>query len=95
MDRSDKILTLHPQGKIGVNIVKSKYEVIKGFILEMILKREEISYEELNNIGVKKLSPTFDGKVAWYIVSVKLDLEARGLIERIPKSSPHRLRIKK
>gem|GEM_PF-6421172 len=27
--------------------------------------------------------------------SVKLDLEARGVIERNPKISPHRLRMKK
>jgi len=40
------------------------------------------------------LSATFDGKVVWYVVSVKLDLEARGTIERVPKTSPHELRIK-
>jgi len=29
------------------------------------------------------------------VVTVKLDLEARGIIERIPKTSPHQLRIRK
>ncbi len=37
----------------------------------------------------KKLTATFDAKVRWYVVTVKLDLEARGIIERVPKSSPH------
>ncbi|MFW5700508.1 MAG: DUF6958 family protein [Cyclobacteriaceae bacterium] len=42
-----------------------------------------------------KLSSTFDGKVVWYVVTVKLDLEAHEIIERVPKTSPHRLRMKR
>jgi len=64
-------------------------------ILFAITKYVEITYQELNDLAVKKLSPNFDGKVPWYVVSVKLDLEAREIIERIPKTSPHKLRLKK
>ena len=46
-------------------------------------------------MAAKELSDAFDGKVVWYIVTVKLDLEARGILERIPKTSPHRLRMVK
>ena len=53
-----------------------------------------MTYESLNDQAVKELSETFDGKVPWYIVSVKLDLEARGIIERVPKTSPHQIRLK-
>ena len=28
----EKILTLHPQGKKGVNILKRRYDVIKAYI---------------------------------------------------------------
>lgn len=91
----DKIMTLHPQGKKGVNILRRRYDVIKNYILDAITKEGEISYESLSDRAEKDLSATFDGKVVWYIVSVKLDLEARGIIERIPKTSPHRLRLKK
>ncbi len=94
MDDSNKILTLHPQGKKGVNILRRRYDVIRAFILKTIKKYEIISYEELNDLAVKELSESFDGKVPWYVVSVKLDLEARGIIERIPKSSPHKLKLK-
>jgi len=45
-------------------------------------------------MAIRDLSEEFDGKVVWYIVSVKLDLEARGIIERIPKTSPHQIRLK-
>ena len=90
----EKIMTLHPQGKKGVNILKRRYEFIKDFILTTIENQDEISFDELSDLAVKTLTASFDGKVLWYLVTVKLDLEARGLIERIPKTSPHQLRIK-
>lgn len=91
----EKILTKHPQGKDGVNILLRRYNVIKEFILETIKKHGEIAYEDLSDLAVKKLSNSFDGKVIWYIVTVKLDLEVRNFIERIPNTSPHKLRMKK
>lgn len=85
-------MTLHPKGKKGVNILQRKYDVVKKFILDKVEEHGEITYELLDDIARKELQKTFDGKVAWYIVSVKLDLEARGVIERIPKTSPHKIR---
>lgn len=94
VDPNERILTLHPQGKTGVNILKRRYDVIKEFILETIKTHKEITYQDLNIKAIDQLTDTFDGKVGWYIVSVKLDLEARNIIERIPKTSPHKLRMK-
>ena len=34
----EKILTLHPQGKKGVNISKAKYETMRKTILELLRK---------------------------------------------------------
>jgi hypothetical protein len=93
MKNEEKIMTLHPTGKSGVNILKRRYDVIKDFIINTIQEHGEISYEEINDMGVEKLTKTFDGKVVWYIVTVKLDLEARDIIERIPKTSPHKLKM--
>lgn len=93
--KEEKIMTLHPTGKQGVNILKRRYDVIRDFILQNIEERKEISFEELTDLAVDQLSDTFDGKVVWYMVTVKLDLEARNIIERIPKTSPHKLRMKK
>ncbi len=87
-------MTMHPQGKQGVNILKRRYDTIKKFIIRTIDEQGEISYEALNDMAIKNLTDTFDGKVTWYIVTVKLDLEARQIIERIPKTSPHKLRLK-
>ncbi len=90
-----KIMTLHPSGKQGVNILLRRYEVIKDFILSKLKELSEISFDELTDLAVQELSANFDGKVVWYMVTVKLDLEARKLIERVPKTSPHKLRLTK
>lgn len=90
---TERIMTLHPQGKKGVNIEADKYHQIKDFIFETLKKHERITYQDLDELAVKQLRDTFDGKVGWYVVTVKLDLEARNIIERIPKTSPHEIRL--
>ena len=90
----EKILTLHPDGKKGVNILKRRYDFIKDFILKTIENEKEISFKSLMELAYQDLEHKFDGKIAWYVVTVKLDLESRGIIERITKSSPQKLKLK-
>ena len=89
----DRILTMHPSGKQGVNILRDKYEFIRSYILETIRESGEITFGDLGDKAVDDITDKFDGKVLWYITTVKLDLEARGQIERIPKKSPQTLRL--
>jgi hypothetical protein len=89
----EKIMTLHPQGKQGVNIDKGKYEVMKAAILEAIAANEGITFANLNKAVSQKLDGRFDGSIGWYLTTVKLDLEARNIIERIPNKSPQQLRL--
>ena len=95
MGKVEKILTLHPEGKKGVSIAKNKYDTIKEFILNTLKEKTTITYKELNELATKELSETFEGKVGWYLVTVKLDLEARNIIKRIPKTSPHQIKLTK
>ncbi|MCK6542661.1 hypothetical protein L6Q79_08265 [bacterium] len=88
MKKVSTILTRHPQGKQGVRIDKSKYDMIRGFILSTLKERGPMPFEELTDYAVKILSSDFEGSVVWYIVTVKLDLEARKLIIRLPRKSP-------
>jgi hypothetical protein len=90
----EKIMTLHPQGKKGVNIIKRRYDIVADYILKIVKQHPNITFDELTQKANADLSDTFDGKVTWYVVTVKLDLEARGKIERVPKTSPHQLRLK-
>ncbi len=91
----EKILTLHPQGKKGVNILKRRYDHIKDFILQKLEETDEMTFDQMSDLAEEELTGTFDGKVLWYLVTVKLDLEARKSIERVPKTSPHKLRLVK
>ena len=91
----EKIMTLHPTGKKGVNILKRRYDQMAETLLGIVRQHGEITYSEMNDIAEKELAGKFDGKIPWYVVTVKLDLEARGILERIPKTSPHKLRIAK
>lgn len=93
MKEEAKIRTLHPEGKNGVNISLAKYEQIREFVLSTISEQKEITFSELTKRAKEALSSQFEGNIPWYVVSVKLDLEARNVIERVPKTSPHRLRM--
>jgi hypothetical protein len=93
--KEEKILTLHPQSKKGVNILKRRYDIISDFIVKTIKKKKEITFAELKDIAEDTLANKFDGKITWYLVTIKLDLEARKIIERIPNTSPHKLRMHK
>lgn len=89
-----RILTLHPKGKKGKNILQRRYDVVKKTILSVLEQNGgELSYHDVNKEAQKKLDGFFDGKVPWYVVSVKLDLEARGMIERIPADGSDRIKI--
>lgn len=88
-----KILTLHPEGKNGVNISLAKYEMIRHFILSTLREKGEMTFSALTQLAKKELSNQFEGNIPWYVISVKLDLEARNTIERVPKTSPQKLRV--
>ncbi|GAB4573173.1 MAG: hypothetical protein Kow0077_14760 [Anaerolineae bacterium] len=89
----DRILTLHPAGKQGVNIDRTKYAEVRRAILSAIRANGEIAFKTLSEEVGHRLGPNFDGSVGWYTTVVKLDLEARGLIERVPGRGPQRLRL--
>lgn len=89
----NRIMTLHPDGKSGANILERRYHFIKKFIVDTLKKRGEITFKELSTSAQDKLKGKFDGEIKWYIVTVKLDLEARKIIKRVPNSTPQKLRI--
>ena len=89
----DRIVTMHPTGKAGVNILMRRYEFIRDYILDTIREAGEITFSDLGDQAVDEITDKFDGKVLWYITTVKLDLEARGLIKRVPRTSPQTLRL--
>ena len=90
--KEEKILTRHPLGKSGKNIDKQKYEALKEAILSA-LKNRPLTHAELFNELNKSLRSKFSGNISWYGETVKLDLEARKMIERT-SSKPQKYQVK-
>lgn len=90
-----KILTRRPdKTKQGVNISKYKYDTIREQIITILRENGEVVFKDLPTIVKRKLKGEFDGSFSWYTTVVKLDLEARKIIERVPKTTPQRIRLK-
>lgn len=87
---SEKILTKHPQRKTGRSIDREKYEQIRAGILA-VLGKKELTHTELMHALYARLRDRFDGNTHWYGETVKLDLEARRVIERTD-AKPQRYR---
>lgn len=91
----DTIRTLHPEKKQGVNISKEKYDIIRKAILSTMRTQKEITFMNLSRAVEKEVNGTFNGSVMWYVTTVKLDLEARGEIKRVPNSRPQLVKLAK
>ena len=92
----EKILTLHPEeGKRGVNISRIKYEMIRQAILDAVRSQGTITYQGLVSLVDYKLRNRFEGSIPWYVTTVKLDMEARGEIERVQGPGEQKLSLKR
>jgi uncharacterized protein DUF6958 len=89
---AEKILTKHPLGKSGKNIDRKKYDTLKNAIL-LALRKNEITHDELFSRLNESLKGKFSGNISWYGETVKLDLEAKKIIERTA-SKPQKYRLK-
>ena len=79
---SEKIQTLHPDpAKKGVNIDRAKYDLIRAGIIEVMTLNPDLKPMQMFEANAAHLKGQMEGSIAWYSVSVKLDLEARGEIE--------------
>ena len=90
----------HPEHR--ENLKEEKYTIIREAMLATLppagsggmlfdeLDTKVAAYLAEKNVP-KELFPK-QGSVRWYCKAVQLDLEAKGLIERLPKQSPIRLR---
>ncbi|RZL51108.1 MAG: hypothetical protein EOP00_00885 [Pedobacter sp.] len=87
----ETIQTLHPvKDKTNKIIDLEKYIFIRDSLLE-ILAENEPTHTEMMEMLFEKVKDIFEGGI-WYGETVKLDLEARELIERFGKS-PERYRL--
>jgi hypothetical protein len=83
-------------GRKGTRIERNKYEAVRAAILRAVPADPlGIPFAELPDRVAALLAPevlAHLGSVSWYTTTVKLDLEVRGEIERVPGAHPQRLR---
>lgn len=95
--KTEMIQLLNLNQNVGnTRMAREKYEIYRHAILESVPANDKgIPYQQLPDAVRARLPKDRMkelGKVTWHVTSVKLDLEARGLIERIPNTKPQFLR---
>ena len=98
MSSYDKVLCQTPTpGKQPTRIDRWKYNLVHSAILAVIPTDDQgIGFRELPGLVEENINPADLeklGSVSWYTTTVKLDMEVKGELERIPGSKPQRLRI--
>jgi hypothetical protein len=100
LSKEDKVLCRTPTpGKQPTCIDRWKYDLIREAILVVVPSSEQgIEFRDLPALIEQQLDPGESanlGSISWYTTTVKLDMEVRGDLERIPGSKPQRLRTPK
>jgi hypothetical protein len=84
-----------PDGLDGWTMDVAQYELLREHVLDMVPDAGEVLLKDVVAAGQARFGshPAFPGgRLRNYVTFVKVDLEARGLVERVPGSSPQRLR---
>lgn len=92
----DRVQIRHPDPNMSMPAIEAwKYEAVRDAILKAVPKKGEgLPFKELPGrvrelLSADELSKL--GSVSWYTTTVKLDLEARGELERVLGYRPQRL----
>jgi hypothetical protein len=86
---SELIQTLSPNGlEEGARIERAKYDLVRKSILENLRSYGPLTFTELGSLVEDQLKNKFKGSISWYFDTVRLDVETRGEIRRVPNSKP-------
>lgn len=78
---SDRIELHTINGRRRQSLPKKQYDDLSNFILQTLKKKNHVTLTELMELANKEFYHPFSGDVSWPLLSVKQDLQARGLIE--------------
>lgn len=79
-----KIIVTHPSTGIERKFDAAIYEPVKSAILQSLKGSKGKTFTELTDDVVKiirKKMPDFKKSIPWYTISIRLDLETRGIVE--------------
>ena len=95
---SKKISVTHPITGTERKFDSAIYEPVKAAILQSLKGSEGKSFTDLVDDVVKiirKKMPDFNKSIPWYTISIRLDLEARGIVETFIERGKKKSRLKK
>lgn len=96
MSDQEMMVALHPDpAKQGTRVTKATYDSYRAALLKVIpADTDGVSFTALPELILPHLPAGLSESTSpgWWTTTVKLDLEARGLIERVPGSKPQKLR---
>lgn len=99
MAKSTKTVVTHPVTGTERKFDSAIYEPFKAAILQSLKGSKGKTFTELTDDVVKiirKKMPSFKRSIPWYTISVRLDLESRGIVETFTEKGTkmNRLRSK-
>ncbi|MEO6612492.1 MAG: hypothetical protein ABIT05_07125 [Chitinophagaceae bacterium] len=96
--KTGKIIVTHPLTGTERKMDAVIYNNVKDAILKSLQKSREKTFTELTDDVVKtvrKKMPSFKGSIPWYTISIRLDLETRGIVETFTDKGKKLNRLKK
>lgn len=81
---SKKIIVTHPVTGTERKFDIAIYEPVKAAILQSLKGSKGKTFTEVTDDVVKiirKQMPDFKGSIPWYTISIRLDLETKGIVE--------------
>ena len=94
MASDELFLTVQPElANQDVRLDKATYNAVHEAILNNLRQYGPMTFTQLGALIEEELHSTFTGSVLWYCTTVKLDMEARGEIRRVPNSRPQMIEI--
>jgi len=93
-----KISVTHPITGTERKFDAAIYEAFKSAILKSLKGSRGKTFTQLTNDVIEivhQTLPGFKGSVPWYTISVRLDLETRGIVETIVEKGKKLNRLKK
>lgn len=81
------------KGKQGLRVNEARYGAMRRALLASIPRSSTgVAFADLPGLVRPRLPAGWTGSVMWHVTAVKLDMETRGEIERVPGVTPQRLR---
>ncbi len=93
-----KTTTTHPRTGSQLNVADEIYIPFKAAILQSLKGSKGKTFTELTDdvaTIIRKKIPGFKKSIPWYTISIRLDLETRGIVETFTGKGKKMNRLKK